>query len=107
MIRLLGMCIDGYNQIPQTFPGGELAKYHTQHLVPTGEMSDVLIAFILGHQSVECSPGKKIRQLRKNVFALVHRVNALTPNIQIQIVTRTKYAVTFGIQGFQRTFVFI
>jgi hypothetical protein len=68
------MGLEAQYQIAHTFPGGQLTKNHTEHLVPTSKGPDVLIAFVFIYDAVEYPAREELGDLRKNIFTLVHRV---------------------------------
>jgi hypothetical protein len=52
-----------------------LTKYHVEHLIPTGEALHILVATILGSNTIELSTREKICKLREDIFALIHHLS--------------------------------
>jgi hypothetical protein len=51
------------NQVTEAVPGCQLAKDHTEKLVPAGKMLDVFVAIMFGYHAVKNTPWQKFCQL--------------------------------------------
>ena len=60
MVEFPGMSLHGYNQIPEALPIGKLTEDHCKQLIPTGIALDILVAFILGNDTIEFTSVKKL-----------------------------------------------
>ena len=58
--------------VAQAFSVGQLREGHTQILIQTGEVLDLVLASVPGHATTESSQRQMCYHLRKNEFARVH-----------------------------------
>jgi len=63
------------HQIPKTFTVGKLSEHQSKQLVPAGEVLHILVAIILGYDTIELTAVEKRGQLSENVFILKHRLS--------------------------------
>jgi len=70
---LVGIKCD--HQIPETFTVGKLSEHQCKQLVPAGEVLHILVAIILGYDTIELTAVEKRGQLGENIFILKHRLS--------------------------------
>tara|TARA_R110002049_G_scaffold295995_3_gene483846 strand:- start:146 stop:619 length:474 start_codon:yes stop_codon:yes gene_type:complete len=63
VVGLRAVGLNDSNQITEAVPGRQLAKDHTEKLVPASKMPDVSVAIMFGHHAVKNTPWQKFRQL--------------------------------------------
>src|SRR5690606_8355198 len=68
---LVGIKCD--HQVPKTFTVGKLSEHQSKQLVPAGEVLHILVAMILGYDTIELTTVEKRGQ--KNIFILKHRLS--------------------------------
>ena len=72
MIRLGRMGLHARFDIPQALAEGDLREVHAQELIQGTESSHIEVAAVLGDQTAEGMPRRKLHHLRENQFACVH-----------------------------------
>ena len=72
VVKSSGPRIQAVDDIPQTFPPGQLGKSHADELLSTTEMSDSRLRIVALHQTGKRLPMHEVENLRKDVAASVH-----------------------------------
>lgn len=75
MVKFARMSIDRQHQISQAFSAAQLAKHHAHQLIPTGKMSDFIIASVFRNDAIKYPLWQKSADLSKDIFSLVHGSN--------------------------------
>lgn len=73
------------NQISQTFPVRQLTEHERKQLIPTSEVFHVLVAIILGYNSIEPISVKEGGKLSENEFVLMHCKLIRIAKVRIEI----------------------
>tara|TARA_R110002049_G_scaffold2821_2_gene22807 strand:- start:1158 stop:1631 length:474 start_codon:yes stop_codon:yes gene_type:complete len=74
MIILGTMGLQTEHKVAHTFPCGQLAEDHAEHLVPTGKAPDVTVSLMGFNDTVEDPSGQKLGNLGEDIFSLVHGI---------------------------------
>ena len=53
MVRFVLVSFDNYQQVPKTFPSGNLTKNHAHELVPASEVPYILVTITFGNNPIK------------------------------------------------------